>query len=103
MLQKSIDVLLAEQKALYFAIRPERNTFDFHMTFEAAFRAGVSAQPVVREPLPLTDEEIALAIFEARVGHSPIKRDGSTSFRIARAAIAKFCEVNGITPGSAHG
>ena len=35
--------------------------------------------------VPLTDEEIALAIFEARVGHSPFKRDGSTSFRIARA------------------
>ena len=54
----------------------------------------VSAQSAA---LPLTDEQIALAIFNARMGHSLIKRDGTTSFRIARAAIAKFCEVNGIT------
>jgi hypothetical protein len=59
----------------------------------ACVMCGAPAAPV---PVPLTDEQIALAIFEARVGHSPFRRDGSTSFRIARAAIAKFCEVNGI-------
>lgn len=52
------------------------------------------AAPAVREPL--SDEEIALAIFEARVGHSPFKRDGSTSFRIARA----IERANGITGDS---
>lgn len=61
-------------------------------TYHAAMIAAPQTVPQM-----LTDEEIALAIFEARVGHSPFKRDGSTSFRIARAAIAKFCEVNGIT------
>jgi len=59
-------------------------------------RAAPPTQPPVALT-PLSDEEMALAIFEARVGHSHFKRDGSTAFRIARSAIARFCEVNGIT------
>ena len=74
-------------------------------SYQGAYTVPLYAATQPAPAVPLTDEQIALAIFEARVGHSPFKRDGSTSFRIARAAIAKFCEVNGIVaPGSAdHG
>jgi hypothetical protein len=51
------------------------------------------AEPV-REWQGLTEEEIAFCRFEARVEAGPLKRDGTTTTRLARAIEAALKEKN---------
>lgn len=64
-------------------------------------RAALDARPEpvawqTQCPVRLTDEQIAFCLFEARVQSGPFKRDGSTSFRFARAVEAEVLRLNGI-------
>lgn len=62
----------------------------------AEIRALVEALAAPVAAQPLSDEEIAFCIFESKLKNPAITRDGTTSIRIARAAIAAFCQKNGI-------
>jgi len=61
----------------------------------AGFTPPVAAQPQ-QASKPLSDAEIAFCIFESKMKNPAITRDGTTSIRIARAAITAFCLKNGI-------
>lgn len=53
---------------------------------EETYRAMLAAAPEAPALQPLTDEQMAYCIFEARLGaDGALKRDGSSSYRIARS------------------
>lgn len=83
------------QAYLFKDLPPYAGKWDGHDTPEKYRRVNaLAAQP--QQAKPLSDEEIAFCIFESKLKNPAITRDGTTSIRIARAAIAAFCQKNGI-------
>ena len=97
-LDASVDVLLEDGRLTFEGDPP----LHLYRMGSAAWQKAATPQaqpatpPAVQAPAPLTDEQIAWCIFEARKEAGPLLRNGTLSYCIARLAVAEFCRINGI-------